>query len=137
MQLAVLIETMRRKGYELQVSRPEVIERNIDGKRNEPLERGVVDVPDGRVGTVTQSLAPRKGKVIDLRPGDPSGATVVTFEAPARGLIGFRSLLLTATRGTALLHTHPRDGCPGRAAAGPPGRRHDVRPRGRHHRLRP
>ena len=62
-------------------------------------------MPDGHVGTVTQSLAPRKGKVIDLRPGDP-GRTVVTFEAPARGLIGFRSLLLTASRGTALLHTH-------------------------------
>jgi len=105
LQLAVLIEAMRREGYELQVSRPEVIEREIDGKRNEPLERGVVDVPDGHVGTVTQSLAPRKGKVIDLRPGDP-GRTVVTFEAPARGLIGFRSLLLTASRGTALLHTH-------------------------------
>jgi GTP-binding protein len=65
----------------------------------------VVDVPDEHVGTVTQNLAPRKGRVTDLRPGDP-GRTVVTFEAPARGLIGFRGMLLTATRGTALLHTH-------------------------------
>ena len=105
LQLAVLIESMRREGYELQVSRPEVITKEIDGKRHEPLERGVVDVPDEHVGTVTQALAPRKGRVTDLRPGDP-GRTIVTFEAPARGLIGFRSLLLTATRGTALLHQH-------------------------------
>src|SRR5262245_34613821 len=105
LQLAVLIETMRREGYELQVSRPEVLTREIDGRRHEPLERGVCDVPDEHVGTVTQALAPRKGRVLDLRPGDP-GRTVLTFEAPARGLIGFRSLLLTATRGTALLHLH-------------------------------
>jgi GTP-binding protein len=105
LQLAVLIETMRREGYELQVSRPEVIVKNIDGRRHEPVERAVVDVPDEHVGTVTQALAPRKGRVTDLRPGDP-GRTVVSFEAPARGLIGFRSLLLTATRGTALLHQH-------------------------------
>jgi len=105
LQLAVLIETMRREGYEMQVSRPEVIVRDIDGKRHEPLERGVVDVPDEHVGTVTQALAPRKGRVLDLRPGDP-GRTVMTWEAPARGLIGFRGLLLTETRGTALLHTH-------------------------------
>jgi len=105
LQLAVLIETMRREGYELQVSRPEVIVRDIDGKRHEPLERAVIDVPDEHVGTVTQALAPRKGKVTDLRPGD-IGRTVVTIEAPARGLIGFRSQLLTATRGTALMHQH-------------------------------
>jgi GTP-binding protein len=105
LQLAVLIESMRREGYELQVSRPEVIVKDIDGKRHEPLERGVVDVPEDHVGTITQALAPRKGQVTDLTPGDP-GRTVITFEAPARGLIGFRGLLLTATRGTALLHTH-------------------------------
>ncbi len=105
LQLAVLIESMRREGYEMQVSRPEVIVRDIDGARHEPVERGVVDVPEEHVGTVTQALAPRKGRVTDLRTGDP-GRSVVTFEAPARGLIGFRGLLLTATRGTALLHTH-------------------------------
>ncbi len=105
LQLAVLIESMRREGYEVQVSRPEVIVRTINDARHEPVERGVVDVPDEHVGTVTQALAPRKGRVTDLRNGDP-GRTVVTFEAPARGLIGFRGMLLTATRGTALLHTH-------------------------------
>jgi GTP-binding protein len=105
LQLAVLIESMRREGYELQVSRPEVITREVDGRRHEPLERGTCDVPDEHVGTVTQALAPRKGMITELRPGD-AGRTIITFEAPARGLIGFRSLLLTATRGTALLHQH-------------------------------
>ncbi|HEX9696557.1 MAG TPA: translational GTPase TypA [Actinomycetota bacterium] len=105
LQLAVLIETMRREGYEFQVSRPEVITREIEGVLHEPLERGVVDVPDDHVGTISQNLAPRKGKVVDIRPGDV-GRSIVTFEAPARGLIGFRTLLLTATRGTALLHLH-------------------------------
>jgi GTP-binding protein len=105
LQLAVLIESMRRESYELQVSRPEVIVKEINGRRHEPLERGVVDVPSDHVGTVTQALAPRKGLVKDLAPGD-SGRTIMTFEAPARGLVGFRGQLLTATRGTALLHTH-------------------------------
>ncbi|MGI8756101.1 MAG: translational GTPase TypA [Acidimicrobiales bacterium] len=105
LQLAVLVESMRREGYEMQVSRPEVILKDIDGHRNEPLERGVCDVPEEHVGTITQALAPRKGRVVDMGRGDP-GRTIVTFEAPARGLIGFRGLLLTATRGTALLHTH-------------------------------
>jgi len=105
LQLAVLIESMRREGYELQVSRPEVITKEVNGKKFEPLERGVCDVPDEYVGTVTQALAPRKGRVTDLRQGDP-GRTIITFECPSRGLIGFRSLLLSATRGTAMLHQH-------------------------------
>jgi GTP-binding protein len=103
LQLAVLIESMRREGFELQVSRPEVIIRQIDGVPHEPVERAVVDVPSEYVGTVTQAVAPRKGRVTDLRPGD-TGRTVVTLVAPARGLLGFRSQLLTATRGTALVH---------------------------------
>jgi GTP-binding protein len=105
LQLAVLIETMRREGFEVQVSRPEVILRAIDGKPHEPLERAVVDVPDEYVGTVTQAVAPRKGTVLDLRPGD-RGRTIITLTAPSRGLLGFRSLLMTATRGTALVHQH-------------------------------
>jgi GTP-binding protein len=105
LQLAVLIESMRREGFELQVSRPEVILREIEGAPHEPIERAVVDVPDSYVGTVTQAVAPRKGTVVDMRPGD-AGRTVVTVEAPARGLLGFRSLLMTATRGTALVHQH-------------------------------
>jgi len=105
LQLAVLIESMRREGYELQVSRPEVVVREIDGKRHEPIEEAIVDVPDEHVGAVTQALAPRKGKVTDLRPGD-TGRTIVRLEAPSRGLIGFRSQLLTVTRGTAIMHQH-------------------------------
>lgn len=103
LQLAVLIENMRREGFELQVSRPEVITKEVNGKRQEPLENGLCDVPDEYVGSITQALAPRKGRITDLRPGDP-GRTIVSFEAPSRGLIGFRSLLLTVTRGTALLN---------------------------------
>jgi GTP-binding protein len=105
LQLAVLIETMRREGYELQVSRPEVIIRAIDGVPHEPVERAVIDVPSEHVGTVTQAVAPRKGKVSDLRPGD-TGRTIVTVVAPARGLLGLRSQLMTTTRGTALVHQH-------------------------------
>ena len=103
LQLAVLIENMRREGFEMQVSRPEVITREIDSKKHEPLETGTCDVPDEYVGAITQALAPRKGRITDLRPGDP-GRTIISFEAPSRGLIGFRSLVLTVTRGTALLH---------------------------------
>jgi GTP-binding protein len=103
LQLAVLIESMRREGFELQVSRPEVITREIDGKKHEPRELAIVDAPDEYVGAVTQAAAPRKGKVADMRPGD-RGRTIVTFSAPARGLIGFRSELMTATRGTALVN---------------------------------
>jgi GTP-binding protein len=105
LQLAVLIESMRREGYELQVSRPEVVIKEFDGALNEPVERAVVDVPDEYVGTVTQAAAPRKGAIVEVQPGDP-GRTVITLTAPARGLIGFRSLLMTATRGTALIHQH-------------------------------
>src|SRR2546427_380731 len=79
LQLAVLIETMRREGYEFQVSRPEVITREIDGVLHEPVERGIVDVPSDHVGTVSQALAPRKGRVLDIRPGD-AGRSIVTFE---------------------------------------------------------
>jgi GTP-binding protein len=102
---------MRREGYELEVSRPEVVTRDIDGRRHEPVEEGVIDLPDEHVGAATQLLAPRKGVVLDLRPGDP-GRTVMQFEAPARGLLGFRSQLLTATRGTGLLHTRHRGWAP-------------------------
>jgi len=111
LQLAVLIETMRREGYEMEVSRPEVVTREIDGKRHEPFEEGTVDVPEEHVGSVTQALAPRKGVVTELRAGDP-GRTIVGFEAPTRGLLGFRTELLTLTRGTALLHGQHRGWSP-------------------------
>jgi GTP-binding protein len=111
LQLAVLIESMRREGYELEVSRPEVLTREIGTTRYEPVEEGVVDVPDEHVGTISQALAPRKGTVSDVRAGG-TGRSIVRFEAPTRGLVGFRSQLLTATRGTALLHTRHRGWTP-------------------------
>ncbi|MDA2978188.1 MAG: translational GTPase TypA [Actinomycetota bacterium] len=103
LQLAVLIESMRREGYELQVSRPEVIIKVIDGVDHEPIEKVTVDVPDQYVGAVTQAIAPRKGRVTQLQPGD-HGRTVITFTAPSRGLLGLRTNLLTITRGTAVAH---------------------------------
>jgi GTP-binding protein len=103
LQLAVLIETMRREGYELQVSRPEVITKMVDGARHEPFEEVTVDVPEEHVGTVTQSIAPRKGQLTDMRPGD-AGRTILRFDCPSRGLLGLRGELLTQTRGTALIH---------------------------------
>ena len=103
LQLAVLIESMRREGFELQVSRPEVIVRQIGGVRHEPRERAVVDVPDDYVGTITQAVAARRGLVEDMRPGE-RGRTIVSSIGPARGLIGFRSELMTSTRGTALVN---------------------------------
>jgi GTP-binding protein len=103
LQLAVLIESMRREGFELQVSRPEVVVREVDGAVHEPVEAGSCDVPDEYVGAVTQALAPRRARISDVRPGDP-GRSIVSFEAPARGLIGLRSELLTTTRGTALVN---------------------------------
>ncbi len=103
LQLSVLIESMRREGFELQVSRPEVIVKEIDGVKHEPVERVTVDVPDEYVGAVTQVVAPRKGRITELKPGE-SGRTILTFTAPSRGLLGLRSLLLTLTRGTSLIH---------------------------------
>ncbi|MFP3882718.1 MAG: translational GTPase TypA [Actinomycetota bacterium] len=103
LQLAVLIESMRREGYELQVSRPEVIVRDIDGTKHEPRERVFVDVPDSHVGAVTQSVAARRGQIDDMKPGE-KGRTIVVGTGPARGLIGFRSEMMTATRGTALVN---------------------------------
>jgi GTP-binding protein len=103
LQLSVLIESMRREGFELQVSRPEVIVKEIDGKVHEPVERVTVDVPDEYVGAVTQVVSPRKGRIAELKPAE-AGRTIITFMAPSRGLLGLRSLLLTLTRGTALVH---------------------------------
>jgi GTP-binding protein len=103
LQLAVLIESMRREGYELQVSRPEVITKVVDGHRHEPFEELIIDVPDEYVGTVTQAVAPRKGQLTDMRPGD-TGRTILKFDCPSRGLLGLRGQMLTQTRGTGLIN---------------------------------
>lgn len=102
LHLAVLIETMRREGYELQVGKPKVIYREIDGKRCEPLEALTVDVPQEFMGTVMQSLGERKAELTNMT--EISGYTRLQFIVPARGLIGFRTQLLTNTKGTGIMN---------------------------------
>jgi GTP-binding protein len=103
LQLAVLVEMMRREGFELTVGQPHVVEREIDGKRNEPVERLSVDVPEEHVGTVTQLLAARKGRMEHMI-NHGTGWVRMDYLVPARGLIGFRTEFLTETRGTGIMH---------------------------------
>ena len=104
LQLAILVETMRREGYEMQLSNPEVITREIDGEMNEPMELVVIDVPDAYVGITTERLSTRRGRMLKMHnPG--FGRARLEFRVPSRGLIGFRGEFLTATRGTGLLNT--------------------------------
>ena len=102
LQLAVIVENMRREGFELTVSNPEPVLKTIDGEVHEPMELLVCDLPDDGVGPVTSALGPRKGRMVDMqRLG--SGRTRLQFRVPARGLIGFRSEFLTLTRGEGIL----------------------------------
>jgi len=103
LQLAILIEQMRREGYELQVSKPEVITREVDGKTEEPYEDVTIDVPEEFIGVVTEQLSLRKGRMSSLT-NHQTGWVRLEFKVPARGLLGFRSQLLTDTKGTAILH---------------------------------
>ncbi len=103
LQLAVLIEQMRRESYELTVSRPEVILRTIGGETQEPYERITIDIPPDFIGEVQQALAGRKGRLEQMTT-DTDGRVRLEFVLPVRGLIGYRGQLLTDTRGTALLH---------------------------------
>jgi GTP-binding protein len=103
LQLAVLIEQMRREGFELTVSRPEVILRESDGVVHEPYERVTVDIPPDYIGEVQGALAGRKGRLEQMTT-DSDGRVRMEFVLPVRGLIGYRGQLLTDTRGTALLH---------------------------------
>ncbi len=103
LHLAVLIETMRREGYELAVSRPEVIEREIDGQACEPWELLAVDFQVDYQGAVMSRLAERKGELLSMQP-DGRGRIRLDYRIPARGLIGFRTEYLTATAGTGLMH---------------------------------
>jgi len=103
LQLAILVETMRREGFELTVGRPQVVIREIDGKRHEPVERLMIDVPEDHMGAITQLLAARKGRMQDVG-NHGHGWTRMTYLVPTRGLIGVRTQLMTETRGTAILH---------------------------------
>jgi len=104
LQLAILIEMMRREGYELQVSKPEAITRNVAGKTVEPIEAVVIDCPDDFIGVVTEALGRRKGQMTKMV-NHGTGRVRLEFEAPSRGLIGFRNEFLTETKGTGLLNT--------------------------------
>jgi GTP-binding protein len=102
--LGILVETMRREGYEMVLSNPEVVTREVEGKVMEPVELVVLDVPDAYIGVVTERLGRRKGRMVKMHnPG--FGRARLEFRVPSRGLIGFRSEFLTSTRGTGLLNT--------------------------------
>ncbi|MFN8202497.1 MAG: translational GTPase TypA [Solirubrobacteraceae bacterium] len=103
LQLAVLVEMLRREGFELTVGQPQVLVREIDGRRHEPVERMTIDVPDDYVGVVTQLLALRKGRMEQMV-NHGTGWVRMDYLVPARGLIGFRTEFLTETRGTGILH---------------------------------
>jgi GTP-binding protein len=102
LQLAILVETMRREGFELTVGKPEVVTRDVDGKVHEPFERVTIDVPEEHLGAVTQLLAARKGSMRNMV-NHGHGWVRLDYVVPARGLIGFRTEFLTETRGTGVL----------------------------------
>ncbi len=104
LQLAIIIEQMRREGYEMQISRPEVVTHEEEGKLMEPVEHVFVDVPSESVGVVTEALGRRKGNMTHMI-NNGTGRVRLEFEIPSRGLIGFRSQFLTETRGMGLLNT--------------------------------
>jgi GTP-binding protein len=103
LQLAILVELMRREGFELTVGKPEVLTKEVDGARCEPVERLAVDIPQDYVGVVTQLLALRKGRLQQMV-NHGTGWARMEYLVPARGLIGFRTEFLTETRGTGILH---------------------------------
>jgi GTP-binding protein len=104
LQLAILVETMRREGYELQLGNPEVITKMFDGVLCEPMEQVIVDVPDQFIGIVSDRLAERRGRMTKMH-NHGFGRVRLEYRIPSRGMIGFRGELLTATRGTALLNS--------------------------------
>jgi GTP-binding protein len=103
LQLAVLVELMRREGFELTVGKPEVLTKEVEGKLHEPVERVAVDVPEDYVGVVTQLLALRRGRLQQMV-NHGTGWARMEYLVPARGLIGFRTEFLTETRGAGILH---------------------------------
>jgi GTP-binding protein len=104
LQLAILIETMRRESFELMVGKPEIVVRVEKGRKLEPLERLVVDIPENFIGIILETLGARRGEMLKMS-NHNSGRVRMDFKIPSRGLIGLRSQLLTDTRGTALIHS--------------------------------
>jgi GTP-binding protein len=104
LQLAILIETMRREGFEVMVGKPEIVVRTEKGRKLEPLERLVIDVPESFIGIILETTGSRRGEMLKMS-NHNSGRVRMDFKIPSRGLIGLRSQLLTDTRGTALIHS--------------------------------
>jgi GTP-binding protein len=104
LQLAVLVETMRREGFELTVGKPQVVKREIDGRVHEPVERLTIDIPEDFLGVTTQLMALRKGRMEQMV-NHGTGWVRLEYLVPARGLIGFRTEFLTETRGSGVLHS--------------------------------
>ena len=137
LQLGILIETMRREGFELGVSRPKVVfKKGEDGEMLEPIEEVVIDVDEEHSGVVVQKMTERKAEMIEMRPSGGNRLRLV-FHAPTRGLIGYQGELLTDTRGTAIMNRLFHEYAPlqGRDS-GPPQRRADLQRPGRGRRLR-
>ena len=104
LHLAILIEEMRREGFEFAIGRPQVIEHEVDGERHEPFELAHIEVGDAYVGAVVELLGRRRGTMLDLR-AEGTGATRMRWRVPTRGLLGFRNRFLSATAGTGVMHT--------------------------------
>ncbi|MFY9747284.1 MAG: translational GTPase TypA [Acidobacteriaceae bacterium] len=104
LQLAILIEMMRREGYELLVGRPEIVTKEVDGKLMEPIEHLTIDIPEAFIGTVIERLGPRRGEMVKMH-NHGYGRVRLEFRVPSRGLIGLRSDLLTETRGTMVMNS--------------------------------
>lgn len=104
LHLSILIENMRREGYEFQVSKPEVLFKDIDGHKNEPMEKVIIDVPEDFVGAVIEKLGKRKGEVLNITSSN-GGYTRLEISIPARGLIGYRSEFMTDTKGNGILNS--------------------------------
>lgn len=124
LHLGILIENMRREGYELQVSKPEVIVKEIDGVKMEPIERLLIDVPEESMGAVMESLGTRKAEMVNMI-NNGSGNVRIEFLVPSRGLIGYRTDFLTLTRGYGIMN-HAFDSYGPYAGAGVGGRRQGV-----------
>ncbi len=104
LQLSILIETMRREGYELMVGKPEIVTKQIDGKLKEPVEKLTIDIPESFIGVVIEKLGSRKGQMTKMH-NHGSGRVRIEFSIPSRGMIGLRSELLTDTRGTVIMNS--------------------------------
>jgi len=117
LQLGVLIESMRREGFELSISRPRVLFKTVNGEKMEPIEEVTVDVDDAYTGVVIEKISNRKGEMVDMRPTG-AGKTRIVFHGPARGLIGYHGEFLTDTRGTGVMNRMFLDYAPHKGSVG-------------------